>query len=250
MARSIYTTVVLASCVAAAGLQTRSAKADEMGWIGLGVRIGYVNPGLKADAVPLLGKALQDKCKKANALIDTYNTATGSNVPHYVMSDLNLDSKMLQITPSLHLGGSGFFMKLEAPMAFSTELKTIGFGLYPINVGVHLETLSLFPYVSAGGVVSYATSTQFTPTGGSTIKVNAKGALIETRLALGLKLFLVDNLPISVELGYSPYAIGLVVDNNRPKPQSGVAQLPEHPGAAARGGIGSAFNTVVGIDWL
>jgi hypothetical protein len=237
-------------CVIGLTLWTTPARTAEMGWLGVGVRLGYTQPKLKAANVPFVGSKLQDTFDKTNRSIDDYNTAHGTTRPHYVMGDLNLDSGMLQITPSLHLGGDGYFTKLELPIGLSSELKTIGFGCYPINYGWEFSELGLFPYASVGFVLSYATSSEFQPTGGSVIKVDAKGGMAEARLAVGLKYFAIDSWPVSFEVGYSPYAVGLVYDGSHPLNVGSLNTLPENPGATARGGSGWVLNALIGIDWL
>jgi len=248
--------VLAASCVATVGLPTKNVAAAEMGWFGIGVRLGYATPSLKAGDVPLVGKKLSDALTNANKMVDAYNAAQGTNRPHYAMDDLNLTARAVQITPSLHLGGDGMFFKLEAPIGVSSELKTYGLGIYPINIAIGIPGIDLYPYISAGGVGTWATSTSFTPTGGQKLVVDAKGLILEARVAVGAKLYLVPMVPLSVEVGYSPYAAGGVVDTTRLnalKPPSGTPtaapKLPDSPGAAVRGGVGHMLNMMVGIDF-
>ena len=224
------------------------AAAAEMGWVGLGVRVGYAEQNLKAASVPFVGSKLTKILNDANNTIDRNNASRGTNQPHYVMRDLNLQSSMLEVTPSIHLGGDGYFTKLEFPIGLSAALKTIGFGVYPVNFGLFIPGTDLFPYGSAGLVFNYATSSEFTPTQGAAIKVNAKGGVFEARLALGLKSFVADSLAVGLELGYSPFALGAVVDGNNVK--VGPDGFPEHPGAVVRGGMGSVFTLLASFDWL
>ncbi|MBN1961423.1 MAG: hypothetical protein JW841_10790 [Deltaproteobacteria bacterium] len=243
------------ACISVVGLSlaAQPANAFEMGWAGFGIRFGYKKINLKAAKVPYAGDKLKEAFDNVNEKVDEYNQTNGTSQPHYLMKDLNLNTGMLQIIPSFHLGGDGYFTKLELPIGLSSEFKTIGFGCYPINYGWTIDEFNLFPYLSVGFALSYAYSKKFEPTSGSTVNVNAKGGLIETRAAVGIKYFGVDNWPISIEIGYSPYALGLVFDNNqklRIDSTNVLDALPDNPGSIARGGAGWLLSALVGVDWL
>ena len=234
------------ACLAA--LAPLPAGAVEMGSFGIGVRFGYSSPSLAAGDVPVFGSELQKKFDEANAAVDRYNASTGGHRPHYDISEMNLDQRMLLVVPTLHFGGDGFFTKLEVPMRFSSDLFTIGLGFYPLAYGYLFESAGLFPYLSAGAVVSYAKSSQFTASGGQTTKTDAAGAMIEPRLTAGLKVFLVDHFPISVEAGWSPYALGAVIDSSWQAPTG--TTWPDNPALFARGGRGMVFDLTAGVEWL
>ncbi len=235
-------------CISILATVPSTASAVEMGSFGFGVRLGTSAPSLAAGNVPVFGGELQKQFDRANAAVDQYNASTGGNRPHYDISEMNLDQRMLLVVPTLHFGGDGFFTKLEVPIRFSSDLFTIGLGFYPLNYGYLFETTGLFPYFSAGIVGSYAVSKRFTGPDGQSTSADAKGAVIEPRLSAGLKLFLVDHFPISVELGFSPYALGAVIDTSRPAPTG--TSWPDNPALYARGGRGTVLDLTAGIEWL
>jgi hypothetical protein len=187
-----------------------------MGWFGAGVRLGMQDVHLMPPA----------------ALVSGVNTASGQA---FQSGDFAVDSNAWTITPTLHLGGSGYFFKADVPLSFAPQFTTFGLGLYPINVGVFIESASLFPYLSLGGAANLVDSRD---TGDPSTSNKLIGAIIQARGALGLKYFPAKGLALSGEIGYSPWAAGILL------------VTPANSSTQVHGGTGSIFDFSFGIEWL
>jgi hypothetical protein len=146
------------------------------------------------------------------------------------------------VTPTLHFGGSGYFFKIDFPFSFATEFTTAGLGLYPINVGVFIDQLDLFPYLSLGGTASVVRSNT-TADPGTSDKII--GALVQARAAVGVKYFPVRGFALSVEAGYSRWAAGIMLMPPSAAPGTGADDQTR-----MQGGVGSVVDLSVGAEWL
>lgn len=206
---------------AAATVTTSPQHPDEgrrMGWFGLGLRVGYTQLHLEPPAT----------------LVGSYNTATASST---TTAEHTVNSTALSVTPTLHLGGSGFFFKMDLPLSFASQYTTYGIALYPINFGVYLPRAALFPYGSLGIASSIVQSRS---TADPTTSNKIIGGLVQVRAAGGLKYFPMGNLAMSFELGYSPWAAGVML-------------LPPAAGSnttRTQGGFGSVWDFSLGVEWL
>ncbi|MES1209075.1 MAG: hypothetical protein ABUS79_24320 [Pseudomonadota bacterium] len=189
-----------------------------MGWFGLGVRVGYTQLHLTPPS----------------SLVGAYNSATGGTTS---TSEHTVDSTGRTVTPTLHLGGGGFFFKMDLPITFAPLFRAYGIGLYPINFGLYLPRAALFPYGSFG-VASSIVQSRSTVDPFTSNKII--GAVAQVRVAAGLKYFPMHALALSGEVGYSPWAAGVML-------------LP--PGAGSnttrtQGGFGSVWDFSLGVEWL
>jgi hypothetical protein len=187
-----------------------------MGWFGAGIRVGMQNVHLMPPG----------------ALVSGLNAASGQA---FAAGDFAIDSNAWTVTPTLHLGGSGFFFKLDLPLSFAPQLTTFGLGLYPINFGVFIPSASLFPYLSLGGAANLVDSRD---TGDPSTSNKLVGAFVQARGALGLKYFPAQGLALSGEIGYSPWAAGILL------------VTPANSSTQVHGGTGSVFDFSLGLEWL
>jgi hypothetical protein len=196
-------------------VQPTASRPPQMGWLGLGVRFG-----------------LQEVHLTPPASFATVNSASGQA---FAAGDFAIDSSAWTVTPTLHLGGSGFFFKLDLPLSFSSQFTSFGLGLYPINFGVFVESVSLFPYASLGGAANLVESRD---TGDPSTSNKLMGAMVQARGALGLKYFPAQGLALSAEIGYSPWAAGILL------------VTPANSSTQVHGGFGSVFDFSLGVEWL
>jgi opacity protein-like surface antigen len=189
-----------------------------MGWLGLGVRFGFTELHLTPPA----------------SWVSTFNDATGGTS---TASDYSLSSTARTLTPTLHLGGGGYFFKLEAPISFAPRFLTYGLGLYPLNFGIYIPQVALFPYGSAGVLTSVV---QSRGTWDPATSDKIIGALVQARVAAGLKYFPVHNMAVSFEVGYSPWAGGVLF----------LPPFDNHDATHTEGGFGSAWDLSLGMEWL
>ncbi len=191
-----------------------------MGWFGIGARVGITQLRLIPPA----------------SVVNDIDQISGGTA---VADQFALRSNVTTVTPTLHLGGSGFFLKLDLPISFGSNFTMVGFGLYPINFGIYFDRLAVFPYLSFGGVASIVTS-HATPDPGTSNRLI--GGVFQARVAAGLKYFPLHDLALSGEVGYSPWTAGAVA-------------LPSDSGSGSNathfeGGFGSVFDLAFGVEWL
>jgi hypothetical protein len=197
-------------------IQPPAERPPRMGWLGLGVRFGMQQVHLAPPA----------------AFVSTVSSVSGQA---FAAGDFAIDSNAWTVTPTLHLGGSGFFFKLDVPLSFASQFTSFGLGLYPINFGLFVESASLFPYLSAGGAANLVESRD---TGDPSTSNKLMGAVVQARGALGLKYFPEQGLSLSGEIGYSPWAAGILL------------VTPANSSTQVHGGFGSVFDFSLGIEWL
>ncbi len=205
----------------AATITTSAAPAPEgrrMGWFGLGVRLGFTDLHLSPPA----------------SWVNTFNAATGNSSS---ASDYSLSTSARTITPTLHLGGGGFFFKLDVPISFAPRFVTYGVGLYPLNFGVYIPHVALFPYGTAGVLTSVV---QSRGTWDPATSDKVIGALVQARVAAGLKYFPAHGVALSFEAGYSPWAGGVLF----------LPPFDDHDATHTEGGFGSAWDLSLGVEWL
>ena len=187
-----------------------------MGWFGAGVRLGMQDVHLMPPA----------------SFVSGVNAVSGQA---FEAGNFAVDSSAWTITPTLHLGGSGYFFKMDVPLSFAPQFTTFGLGLYPINIGTFIESASLFPYLSLGGAANLVDSRD---TGDPSTSNKLIGAIVQARGALGLKYFPAQGLALSGEIGYSPWAAGILL------------VTPAGSSTEVHGGTGSVFDFSLGIEWL
>ena len=110
-----------------------------MGWFGLGARIGVTELRLTAPT----------------SVVNSIEQVTGGTAG---VDQFALRSNVTTLTPTIHLGGNGYFFKLDLPISFGSSFSMVGLGLYPINFGMYFDHLAMFPYLSLGTVASLVTS--------------------------------------------------------------------------------------------
>ena len=175
----------------------------------------------------------------SSSLIGQVNQASGQT---FSPTDFAIASNARTLTPTLHFGGSGYFFKLDLPFTFAPEFTTFGLGLYPVNVGVFIDRLSLFPYLSLGGAAN-AVKSRPTPDPGTSNKLI--GAIVQARAAIGVKYFPVRGLALSAEAGYSPWTAGIMLTPPSAAPGTGNSDQTR-----MQGGTGSILDFSVGAEWL
>jgi hypothetical protein len=197
-------------------VQPTASRPPQMGWLGLGVRFGMQEVHLTPPA----------------SFVSGVNSASGQA---FAAGDFAIDSNAWTVTPTLHLGGSGFFFKLDVPLSFASQFTSFGLGLYPINFGVFVPSVSLFPYLSLGTAANLVESRD---TGDPSTSNKLMGAMVQARGALGLKYFPAQGLAVSGEIGYSPWAAGVLL------------VTPANSSTQVHGGFGSVFDFSLGLEWL
>ncbi len=216
-------------------------RAEEPHGASFGLRVGGGSLELAASTdTPLMGEYFTRAIAAYNGAASAYNASHGLSsgapraAPVMTSSDMDLREQLMLVTPTLEAGGDGYFFKLEAPLGFGERVRTYGLGIYPVNLGGRIAgdwRRELAGYVSAGVAASYATFSD---------AQDAAGALLQGRLAGGLRLRTRGGWAMTFEIGYGMFAFGGVVDFGR---KSSLEQYdprgmtpPPHPGEVAKGG--------------
>jgi hypothetical protein len=191
-----------------------------MGWFGIGARVGETQLRLTAPT----------------SVVNDLEQISGSNAGADTFA---LRSNVTTVTPTIHLGGSGYFFKLDLPISFGSSFSMVGLGLYPINYGIWFDRFAIFPYLSLGAVANVVTSHETSDPGTSNKLI---GGIAQARVALGLKYFPLHGLALSGEFGYSPWTAGAVA-------------LPANSASGSdatrfEGGFGSVLDFSFGVEWL
>jgi hypothetical protein len=191
-----------------------------MGWFGIGARIGVTQLRLTAPT----------------SVVNDLQQITGGSAG---ADEFALRRNVTTLTPTLHLGGSGYFFKADLPISFGSSFSMIGLGLYPINFGIWFDRFAMFPYLSLGAVANFVTSHTTNDPGTSNKLI---GGIAQARVAAGLKFFPLHGLALSGEFGYSPWTAGAVA--LPPDGSSG------SDATRFEGGFGSVLDFSFGVEWL
>jgi hypothetical protein len=187
----------LMALVAFVGLDTSIAHADNRGTL----RFGVMPLELQSSSdTPLFGEGVDRMVDKYNSAAAAYDRANGGSTERIDAADLGVTETLLVFAPGLELGGSTYFFRIEAPIGFSDEMKSVGLAMYPINLQAQLRR-SLVLYASGGGSASWLDR----PGTGDV------GGLVVLRAAAGLRI----ARHIVVEVGYSAFALGGSINSER-----------------------------------
>jgi len=204
MSRGITLTVA----AALSSLPAAAAQAETRG----ALRVGMMTLELESSSeTPLFGAEVNRAVDRYNTAAAAYDRASGGTTARIDAGDLGVSETLLMIAPGLELGGGGrYFFRLEAPIGLSSDLRSFGLGIYPLNLQAHPHR-KLAAYVSAGGTASWLDR----PGAGDV------GGLIAVRAAAGVRV----ASRVVVELGYSAFAIGGTVNRDRLE----AMELPRDP---------------------
>ena len=200
--------------------------AGRMGWFGIGVRVGTT----------------QLRLTPPSKVIAQVNASSGQ--APISGDEMSLRANLLNVTPTLHLGGSGYFFKFDFPIAHSQSFDTVGLGIYPINLGWYIDAADLFPYLSLGGTASAIVGVD------SSGSRKIIGGVAQLRASLGVKYFPARSVGVSAELGYSKWAVGAMSGNGGSPGGGAVTASDTGVAVSARGGLGSVVDLSMGVEWL
>jgi hypothetical protein len=178
-------------------LSATAAHAEVRGTL----RLGILPLELDASSsTPLFGGDLDRAVTSYNTAAAAYNRAHGTSMAMIKTRDLSMSETLLTLTPGLEVGGDTFFFRLEGELGTSSNLRELGLGLYPLNVQKRWGGDTSI-YGSVGGFASMLSRSD----------TNALGALVGARLAGGVRF----ARYMTVELGFTPIALGGVVDRDK-----------------------------------
>jgi hypothetical protein len=165
------------------------------------LRFGMMPLDLESSSeTPLFGDRVERAVERYNTAAAAYDRASGAMTPRIDATDLGVSETLFVISPGIELGAGHYFFRLEAPIGLASDLRSIGVGVYPLNLQARLRR-GLDAYVSAGGTASWLDR----PGSGDV------GGLVAVRGAAGMRI----ARRFVIELGYSAFAIGGSVNEQR-----------------------------------
>jgi hypothetical protein len=164
----------------------------------------------------VFGDQVDRAVDRYNAAAAAHDAASGATTARIDTNDLGVAETLFVATPGLEVGGGRYFFRLEAPIGLSGDLRSVGLGLYPLNLQARLRR-GLAAYVSAGGTASWLDRPGAGDVGGLVMLRAAAGVRVAHRFVL--------------ELGYGAFALGGTVNRDRLDDMSIPAQgmLPVRP---------------------
>lgn len=189
---------ILVVLVVLAALDGGLTHADTRGTL----RIGVMPLELESSSeTPLFGQDVDRLVDRYNAAAAAHDRMTGAMTTRLDAGDLGVAETLLVFSPGLELGGAGtYFFRIEAPIGVADDLKSVGVGVYPVNLQVALRR-NFVLYASGGASASWLDR----PGEGDI------GALVAVRAAAGLRM----ARHLVLEVGYNAFALGGSVNNGR-----------------------------------
>jgi hypothetical protein len=207
MARGIVVVLVAALAI----LDATAARAETRGTLRFGVMALELE---SSSETPLFGEPVSRAVDRYNTAAAAYERASGETMARIEADDLGVTETLVVVAPGIELAGRHYFFRLEAPIGLSADLRSIGVGVYPLNLQARLRR-GLAGYVSAGGTASWLDR----PGSGDV------GGLVAVRAAAGVRI----ASHVMIELGYSAFALGGSVNNERLESMSITAEDVQRP---------------------
>lgn len=169
------------------------------------VRVGVLPLELvSSESTPLFGEEIHDAMTAYNVAAIAYDQLHGrrhGTTRTIDADDLGVRDTLVTVAPALEVGIEHVYLRIEPVVGVGDELRTVGLGLYPINVAVPLAGGDVIPYLSAGGLAGWLDRE-----GDGDV-----GALVLARVAAGVRF--ADR--VAIEVGYGAFVLGGVIDTDR-----------------------------------
>jgi hypothetical protein len=196
-------------------------------------RLGVMPLELESSAdTPLFGGSVAGVVDDYNAAAAARDRMSGETSARIDASDLGVAETLLVFAPGLELGSGFHFFRIEAPIGIGDDLRSVGLGVYPINLQV-APTRSFAVYGSAGASASWLDR----PGPGDV------GALVTLRIAAGARV----AKHLVVEVGYNAYALGGNINRDRIADMSATMTLGEPDKAIAAGEAHGIVDASLGV---
>ena len=196
-------------------------------------RLGMMPLELKSSSdTPLFGGSVASVVDDYNSAAAAYDRMSGETSARIDASDLGVTDTLLVFAPGLELGSGIYFFRIEAPIGIGDELRSVGVGVYPINLQAALSR-SFVVYGSAGASASWLDR----PGPGDV------GALVTLRVAVGARL----ARHLVVEVGYNAYALGGNINRGRIADMTETMTFAEPDKAIAAGDARGIVDASLGV---
>lgn len=202
------------------------------------VRFGVLPLELESsDDTPVFGDDVDRAVTAYNTAAAAHDRRHGGTTTLIDASDLGVSDTLVTFAPGLETGGDLLFFRIEALVGIGAELRSVGVGVYPLNVQTPLGR-DLDAYLSAGGSASWLDRE-----GSGDV-----GALVSLRVAGGLRI----AERVVIEAGYGAFVLGGVVESARLRDLDGIepaadTPLPEPNSVVAAGEARGLVDLSVGV---
>lgn len=197
------------------------------------VRFGVLPLELESSSdTPLFGADVDRAVAAYNAAATAYDRMHGGRTERIDAADLGLSATLVTISPGVELGTGAYFFRLEAPIGFGGGVRSVGVGVYPLNVQTRLSRGATL-YGSLGGAASYLDREGDGDVGG----------LLAARAAAGLRFS-----HVVLEVGYNAFALGGSIDQAQIDAMIAARRLPSTDAVSA-GEASGIVDVSVGVTF-
>ena len=198
-------------------------------------RLGVMPLELESSSdTPLFGGSVESVVDDYNTAAAAYDRMNGGTTARIDASDLGVTDTLVVFAPGLEVGDGLHFFRIEAPIGVGDELRSIGVGVYPINLQVPIGRDHAI-YGSLG-----ASGSWLDRSGPGDV-----GALVTLRAALGARL----ARHVVVEVGYNAYALGGNINRDRLADMKEAMTLAEPEQAVSAGEARGIVDASVGFTF-
>ncbi len=222
--------IVATSLGLASAIPSTIAHAEIRGTLRIGIQPLSLSP---SEDTPLFGSYVDDAVAGYNVAVAGYNHSHGLAADSAMAADpidrdaLGLRATLVTFAPGMEAGTENVYFRLQGELGVGSDHRSYGVGLYPLNLAVPIRNTQLIPYVSLGGSAGWLARTDTS---------DSIGGLFSARIAAGTRF----SKLVIVEVGYSVFVLGGVVDHDRLESMASYdprgAAPPPPPELAAQGG--------------
>jgi hypothetical protein len=150
------------------------------------------------------------------------------------------DSHALTLALTAHFGRSGYFTRLDLPVAIGQHTCLAGMGFYPIGLAYLFPDARVMPYLGAGALGGMLYTRIDSSSQSGSAERRRFGVYGQVRTMLGIKVFPIPQVALSFEIGYSPYLVGYLPKDSTTTPKK------TYPAETA---VGMTWDTNIGVEW-
>lgn len=208
-----------------------SASAETRGTL----RIGLLPLDLQSSSdTPLFGERVDRAVTEYNGAAAAFDRRTGNTTTRISAGDLGVAETLVMISPGLEASVGHYLFRIEAPIGIGDDMKSIGLGLYPIGIQGRIHK-SVALCASAGGTASWLDRPGTGDVGGLLTVRGVVGARFANR--------------VIAEIGYSAFALGGTVNNDRLEDMMTGDVLPELATVLSVGEARGLVDVSVGVSF-
>ncbi len=200
------------------------------------VRLGMLPLDLRASAdTPLFGPEVERMIDRYNTAAAAHDRIAGGTTARIDTGDVGVSENLILVAPGLELGAAGtYFFRLEVPVGIADDMKSIGLGMYPINMQTSPRRRAVV-YASLGGSASWLDR----PGSGDL------GMLVTARAAGGVRF----ARHLVFEVGYNAFVLGGSYNKHRLDEMMDSMQLGEPHEVVSAGEARGILDASLGLSF-